>query len=392
MRRIRIKRLVCVLLSGAFFLAAAVPARAAEVTPELVYYSAAENPELWEDSAFSVIDSAELTKAVNGWMTEYGANDTQFALSYCFTGTGETWSYNGDAFFQGRSLYKLPLIMGIARDVADGILSQDGTVLGMKVNYVEERALIRSNNPVSEAAMNYYEDRGGFYAFAAELSGLAEPENLTELVASNRFSSNMMLRYLTELFTNEEKYPNVIDCMLQANPGQYFAGVDYRWRVAHKYGGGEGTTNDAGIIYTDTPFLLVVMTEHYVPNADILLAQIAEYFTGYTQTVADRLEYVKQQALKEEEARLAAEEQAEQERLLAEEAERQRALETQRQAEAEAQAEQERLLAAQQQAQQEKMQRTVVFSGSAVLGALVLFVLVAILARSKKKKKQDDIY
>ncbi len=339
------KRILCLLLAGLLTAATAAPALAAdtdgsEQTAEaeaaaesadvLVPEDAAETEE-----AISVLDPEELSGLVSAFMAERGISDSGFAVAYCYTGTGESWSLNGDMYLHGASLYKLSLMMGLARKVAAGELQQTDSIGGLDISYIEKRSLTYSDNEVSEMIIDYFSPFRSFRLMQAEIAGVAEEDLPEDYFSSINFSSDFMLGVLKELFYHTEKYPNIIECLKEAEPGHYFRmTMDGKYAVAQKYGGGSMNgiryLHTAGIIYTPTPCLLVVMTKN-VTNAEYAIANMAQLMADYTltldQRVADEMERrAEEERLAreaEEAARLAAE-QAEQERLAAEEAERER--------------------------------------------------------------------
>ena len=298
-----IKRYICFILCLCLaFLALSPAALAAE---------AAEEP-------VSLVDTAELQQMLDAFIAERGITTT-FSLAYCYTGTGECFYYNEDQYINGASLYKLSLVMGLAERVHAGELSQEDSVVGMPISYIESRALTYSDNDVAEALIGYFSPFRSYRLMQASIAGIPEAELPEEYFSSNTFSARFMLGVLKELYAHEEKYPNVIPCLKEANPGEYFRRtLDGKYTVAQKYGGGDGYLHTAGIIYTPTPCLLVVMT-HYVTNAEYAIAALAEMFADYSAGIDERLE-------REEAERRAAEEaerlRLEEEARRAEEAER----------------------------------------------------------------------
>ena len=358
------------------------------------------------EETLRVLDADELSALVDQFMAERGIKSDRFAVSFCYTGTGETWDYNGDMFMQGASLYKLSMIMGLARLVAQGELTQEDKIQGMKVDYIEMRSLTYSDNAVSEKMINYFTNRLGnfrnYKLMQAEIAG-ADPDLLPyEYYNANFCSPNFMLGVLKELYANPEQYPNVLDCLYNANPEHYFRmTMDGKYTVAQKYGGGDGYLHAAGIIYTPTPILLVVMTRR-VSNAEYAIANMATLMSDYALTMDKRIqdhydEIARQEEearRAEEEARLAAERE-EQKRIAAEEAARQ-AEEAARQAREEAER------AAQQTPAPQQIQDTGV-SGTPMdtgplrivvvaVAALVIVSSIAGIIRLFSKKDPDDDY
>ena len=308
---------------------------AAESVPEEASDTLSDGDPAAEEP-ISVLDAEELSALVSAFMAERGIPESGFAVAYCYTGTGENWSFNGDMYLHGASLYKLSLMMGLARKVSSGELQQTDSIGGLDISYIEQRSLTYSDNEVSEMIIDYFSPFRSFRLMQAEIAGVPEEDLPDDYFNSINFSANFMLGVLKELYGDPDRYPNIIECLKAAEPGHYFRmTMDGKYDVAQKYGGGNmnGTRylHTAGIIYTPTPCLLVVMTRN-VTNSEYAIANMATLMTDYTLTLDQRRDEILAQRAEEERlareaeeaARLAAEE-AERERLAAEEAEKERA-------------------------------------------------------------------
>lgn len=293
-----------------------------------------------EDEFAHMVDISVVDAMVYDYIQEHAINPQNFELAYCYTGTGETYYFNADRFINAASLYKLSLNMGLARKVASGELKQTDKVQGMDISYIENRSLVYSDNQVSEALIGYFSPFRSYRLMQAEIAGYPEEELSEDYFTSNSTSARFMLGVLRELWSNTEEYPNIVECMLEANPTEYFRkSLNGQYTVAQKYGGGDGYLHTAGIIYTPTPCLLVVMT-HYVVNAEGVIADMAQMMADYSagldaeknaileaRAEAARIAAEEEARAAEEAARIAAEEEArraaeEAARLAAEEAAR----------------------------------------------------------------------
>ena len=297
-----------------------------------------------EDEPYPVLDREELQGMVEEYLREHNIIPERFSMAFCYTGTGETWSFNGDAYFIGASLYKLSLMMGLAEKVSSGQLQQSDQIYGMDISYIEKRSLTYSDNAVSERMIGYFGTFRDYRLMQARIAGVSEEQLPYEYFTQNVFSADFMMGVLKELYGHPEKYPNIMECLCEANPGEYFRlSLDGQYPVAQKYGGGDGMLHTAGIIYTPVPCLLVVMTSK-VSNAQRVIADVAQMAADYSVALDQRtqahfaeLERQAEEARQAEEEARRAEEEA---RLAAEAAERARleAEEAQRRAEEEAEA------------------------------------------------------
>lgn len=236
------------------------------------------------DTPVTVIDSDALTALVDNYLRENNRSGSGIAISYCYTGTGEIWLYNGDTFFEGASLYKLPLSMLIDNGIARGDLTPESELCGMNVMYALERMLVYSDNAVAECLLGLY-DSAELRALGAQMAGLSEESCPAAYARTNDYSPRFMLGLLLELYRHSEDYPDVIDYMLLASPGRFFRlTLEGQYNVAQKYGSHLPTLNSAAIIYTPRPFLLTVLTASS-GGAEIVLGDMAELFAEYTLTL-----------------------------------------------------------------------------------------------------------
>lgn len=236
------------------------------------------------DTPVTVIDSDALTALVENYLRENNRSGSGIAISYCYTGTGEIWLYNGDTFFEGASLYKLPLSMLIDNRIARGDLTPESELCGMNVMYALERMLVYSDNTVAECLLGLY-DSAELRALGAQMAGLSEESCPAAYARTNDYSPRLMLGLLLELYRHSEDYPDVIDYMLLASPGRFFRlTLEGQYNVAQKYGSHLPTLNSAAIIYTPHPFLLTVLTASS-GGAEVVLGDMAELFAEYTLTL-----------------------------------------------------------------------------------------------------------
>lgn len=179
----------------------------------------------------------------------------------------------------------------------------------MDISYIEKMSLTYSHNEISEMMIGYFGPFREYRLMQAELAGVPEEELPEEYFSNNIFSANFMLGVLETLYNDPATYPNVIECLLEAQPEHYFRlRLEGQYDVAQKYGGGDHYLHTAGILYTPTPCLVVVMT-YYVSNAEAVIGDLAQMLADYSLTLDQRADQ------REEEARLQAEAEAEAARL-----------------------------------------------------------------------------
>lgn len=232
------------------------------------------------------------------YMEAHGLSAQNFAMGYLYTGTGEYWYFNQDKVMTAGSIYKVPLNMRITEMVASGERSWDDHVYGMPLAEAQRMSITYSKNEVSYALQSYCAGFNGFYypAYRAELlkySGWTESQIPENYYTTNTFTASFMLTTLSILYQDAALYSNIIGYMKDAYPGRYFRLYEGDYTIAHKYGAFGGAVNDIAIVYTPTPFLLVVMTQ-YVENAEQVLGELCRLMTDYTLSLDAKYEAERQ--------------------------------------------------------------------------------------------------
>lgn len=284
MMKTMIRKLFCLLFSLCLF-AGLFPAASA---------AAAEGEGL--------LDDAYLTE----WMDTYirsqdlAHNWQDFSVGFCYTATGDAWYYNADVFMYSASLYKVPVSMLMAEKEAAGELSQSDSVLGYSLEYLETSALVYSNNDSGHAMVSYL---GGTYQgkcsdMCIQYTDLEQSYFVKDFFDFSYYSARFMTQVMTTLYMGgEERFPHVIEHLLQAQPDAYMnITMKGRWSVAQKYGAYEennGNNNNhiAAIIYTPTPIVVVVMTRNvgsYQDHMAAVGAFLAKYALELDEKMAER--------------------------------------------------------------------------------------------------------
>lgn len=240
------------------------------------------------EDPWPLLDPAELSALVKEYLDAHNLNENNCSIAFCYTGSGESWSYSGDVFILGASLYKLPLMMNVAKKVWSGEFSQDSKINGYDISYIEMRSLTYSDNSISEMVANYFYPFRNYRLMLSDIAGYTEDMLPREYFEDNYFSANFMLGVLKELYYHGEKYPNVVECLLDANPGEFLRQtLDGKYTVAQKYGAIDNHRHIAGIIYTPVPCLVVIMT-HYAPYSRSAIGELGEILANYAVTLDKR--------------------------------------------------------------------------------------------------------
>ena len=328
-----------------------------------------------------VLDSDELKKLIEDFLDERGIAHDRFRLGYTYTGTNETWYYNGDVWSYSASVYKLPLMMMLAQKVANGELKQDDKVCGVDLTYAETSVLTYSNNDYAHVMIHYFDSERDYREQQVKMSDVPVEDIPERYYVSSHFSPRFVIGVLRNLYENPDQFPNIVECLKVAMPGQYLSRtLGDKYEVAQKYGAYEQFNNIAGIVYMPHPIFIAINTT-WVGNAEQVLADAGKLLADYTLTLDARLEE-REKAAKAEEERKLQEEEAERKRLEEEAAQAEEEARI-----AEAQAVQERALAEEEAAAEAAVAvRNRVIC--AVAGVVVIAAVIAIAVISGKKKKR----
>ena len=216
----------------------------------------------------------------------YRLTEKNFALGFRALSDGTEYWYNADKLFETASLYKLPLNMYFYELEAAGELEPDGAVYGIPLDLFHEQSLVYSNNELSQLMVDWIGSYRQFKDIAFGYTGLDDSLRDAEYYACGGFSARMMVGMLQTLWDDPETFGQEIDYLKEANPGEYLESGDCGLEVAQKYGYEhyDGVLNIciAGIVYTEEPFLITVLTRG-VGRADELMGKLCDAFAAYEQ-------------------------------------------------------------------------------------------------------------
>lgn len=349
-----------------------------------------------EENKESIIDGEELQKRIDEYIASQNLNPDNISIGYCYTPTGDTWYYNEDKWYYSASMYKVPLFMILAEGEHEGKLTQDTDIRGITLSELEKMVLIYSNNDYAHMAMNYiadvpYETPEGnrkCRELYQRYSDMPKEDYVDNFYDYSYFTARFMTDVMKTLYFDNQRFPNIIECLKQAQPDSYFnKNLGGRYEVAQKYGAlvdrsNKSFSHTTGIIYTPNPFILTVMTEQMGLGDDII-AGCAPIFEEYTLSLDEKLETFEKEQADKEQKKLQEEKQAQEE---------QERIEKEKQEEKERQAaeEQERIkqaeLTAEKEAKKEALlKKTFIIIGVAAVAAAVLITILII--KSKRSKQ-----
>ncbi len=308
------------LLCLALVFALAVPAFAEELSTNLsTAFSTASEPAapVFEGS---ILDSAAIEKMVDDYLARKGIGKDRVGIGFCYTATGDEWFLNPDTWFYPGSMYKVPLMMILSERLRDGQIGEDTQIGGLDLDTVYNYVLVHSNNDYAHAVRRFLIDgQGGDEIWRKEAQQYARIDKYDErYMLYCYFSPRYMTQVMETLYHDPDRFPKVLDCLLQAEQGHYFRLPDEMrsYDVAQKYGSyidNENTNwnHTTGIIYTPNPFIITVMTKN-VGGSEQVIADLGVLFKDYALGLDAELEAFRAEQARAEQERLAAEEAARQ--------------------------------------------------------------------------------
>lgn len=343
-----------------------------------------------EDGAeeeMNIINEEEIQGIINDYLSSKNISPEKVSIGFCYTATGDEWFMNGDEWIYPASLYKVPLMMLLSEKVSSGELTQESNIGGLTVSQIEEYVIVYSNNDWAHTIRAYLGGDETWRTEAMKYSKLEEAAYDPDYMTYCYFNAKYITDVIETLYASPECYPNIIECMGQAKPGEYLrTNLEGQCNIAQKYGSyiePNGTWNNhaAGIIYTPNPIIVTIMTRN-VDNYNAVIGNIAELLAHYALTLDSRLEiFEKQKLAAQVAAEQAAADQAAAEQRAAEEAEQAAA---EKQAAEKAAAEEAAKEAT--RAKRQSALKKVVKIGLTALGIAVLAAVGAVVISKNMKK------
>lgn len=357
-----------------------------------------------------------LPQLLDEFRAEHRLDETNFSISYYNTVTGESYTFNDDAFFYGASTYKLPLNLYYYDLRLRGEITGDTMITrSATLDEAQYPTLIYSNNELAYSLWRRIGDWPEYKRALLAYFSMDEADIPSIYYYDHVFCTRMMMDTLQYIWQRQEDYPELLEYLTIARPDEYFKTYLHpeTTPVAHKYGSYEGAENDVGIIWAQQPFLLAVYTTglYYADEGNVdpayyqggsagseVCGELALLCKTY---VDEQVRLAAEEAAREEAARLAAEEQAarEAEEAAAREAEeraaQQAAEEAAREAEKQAaqQAAEQAARAAEEQAAQQAADQArqtahrQLLIRAALVGAFALAVIVLAIVLIRKLHK-----
>lgn len=220
------------------------------------------------------------------------------AYLYHNINTNETISLNADKPFTAASTYKLHLNILIYNKINNGIFNEN-TVLSMRnyqnkpgnryINFkqyyqdtniikVLDDSIITSDNT---AAFLLYHTLGGWNSYRNEYFNFFNIENR---MLQNETTVNNELIVLKYLYEHQDEYSHLITSLKNTIYHDRLDKYIPNEIVAHKIGTLDTILNDVGIVYTQNPYIVCVLTDSCNKNQYEIIAKISRAIYIYNLT------------------------------------------------------------------------------------------------------------
>ena len=240
-------------------------------------------------------------------LEKYETDSDHVGIGYYHPRTGEEHYINADRYLVSASMFKVPLNMILADRVSSGEMEMDTDIWGMPYRWYQYRTIVHSDNERSVDLMNYMGGYAEFKRLQVPYLGNNPEEDLGwSYQIENYYNPREFIHLLRMLYEEPERFPGILENMLEAEPYSYFHQYERRYPIAQKYGfvGQEENwvyhtyINTCGIVYTEDPFLLVVFTDN-VGNAYDLISECCTVMCDYTNLLSAKAD--EQEAREKEE-------------------------------------------------------------------------------------------
>ena len=235
-------------------------------------------------------------------LEKYDTDESHVGIGYYHTGTGEEHYICPDTYRVSASMFKIPLNMILADRVSSGEMTMDTEIYGIPYSWYQYRTIVQSDNERSVSLFNYLGGYSSFKTLQIPYLGNDPSEDLGwNYQVDNYYNPREFIYMLKMLYEDPERFPGVLENMLDAEPYSYFHQYERRYPIAQKYGFVQQTegsydhtyVNTCGVVFTDEPFCAVVFTDN-VGKAYDLISEFCMVMCDYTnmrsQQEAERLE------------------------------------------------------------------------------------------------------
>ena len=169
-------------------------------------------------------DDGDWDKIIADFLDKYEDRNKScsITLGYRNLVTGEEHFYKGGEYMVACSMYKVPLNMYFTEKVYNGEMDWDTEIGGVKYSDILEGSIVRSSNSKSELLINEIGTYDDYRRAICQYMG-ENPDTVdAKYYENNFFTAEQMIFCLRTLYKNQERFPGLIDRMLEAEPDRFF--------------------------------------------------------------------------------------------------------------------------------------------------------------------------
>lgn len=240
------------------------------------------------DPVYQVIDPDQFQALIDDFIKEYRIRPKEISIGFYYSGSGEFAYYNDNAWYYSASLFKVPMVMSLVDRIYEGEMSWDMPLGGLTFHERADKALIDSHNPSAYQILGkYWSTEVGARRDWTVLSDM-DPESFSRNYYNcSWFHAPFITRTMVNLLNNRDYYSEIIEDLKLAQPGDYFRrGLEDTYEIAQKYGSWEEFKHTSGIVFTEHPIVITIMTRN-TPNENYLAGQLAKLLVNYTEQQLD---------------------------------------------------------------------------------------------------------
>ena len=225
-------------------------------------------------------DTENMDAVVEECLKELRADPSHVSVAFKDTASDRYYYYNADRWIYTASLYKLPVCMSYANRLkngeaeADSLALPDDEVFRKVLEFSDYCWVVKLANEMYGTSRTNESMRRQDLEYA----GFSEEDLPKNFFSKSLYSARFCLAIVEELYENAGEYPNVIEHMKLASPDKYLRkNLGDEYEIAQKYGSDLRCVHAAGIIYTDSPILIVIMTdEQFDRTGNAIIGALAE--------------------------------------------------------------------------------------------------------------------
>lgn len=239
-------------------------------------------------------DSESLSSRVQNFIAENDLNGSNFALCYYNSDTGESYSFNQNAYFPAGDLWKLPLHMYYYEQDSLGAYAPPPedplyvfTIGDMTLPECHYRSIILGDNEVAVKMRDLIGSYDQFKLTVNEAFGHVSEEYLTEeFYNENKFSTQFWINTLRAVSDQPDLFQDMMRNYNMVQTADGFATYGKPYSLVHIRGEEGGFVCDVGEISGPETYLLACCVSEEA-GGDKILSEINALICSYVEECAN---------------------------------------------------------------------------------------------------------